>query len=520
MASKDRKKAIKSVFKGGSIVFIGIIASKFLGLAYRVLVGRYLGPSEYGVISVMMAVFSVSTTLMYVGIPNGVQRYLSYYLERDDREGARGALRTGIQILTLTSIIGAIGLYFLAPWLANTLFNEPRAIWPIRMVAVILPLRAYTILFTRVTNAFEQMQYQVYTGRIYLNVSKIIVAGLLVYLGQGYLGAAFGYAFAFGSAVIVALYFAYKVFPDGLSPTKKARYNYSEMFHHSWPLMAAGVFGIITGHIDTFMIQSFRGSSEVGMYQAAYPFASLLTVGTSIFSGIFLSNASKLVSKGKEGELVSTYRTLVKWISIVTVPVFLILFAFPRTALTVFGSQYYGVANVLRILLVGFLLSTLIGPVSNIYQAVGRTKLNFVASVIVASFNAVINFILIPMDTWYGGVTGAAIASTTAFILVFIFHFATIKHILGAQPFRGKLLKVWFSGLVSIASVYILSNTLFEITPKWFFPINLAIFSLIYGILLLVLRTIEEDDMVVMRAIKDKTGIETELLEKIIKKFS
>lgn len=518
--SEAKDKAVKSIFKGGTILFFGIVISKFLGLAYRVLVGRYLGPEDYGVISVMMAVFSVTTTIMYVGMPNGVQRYVSYYLERNDREAARGALRTGIKILTVTSVIGGIMLYFLAPWLSNQVFNEPKAVWPIRMIAFILPLRAYTMIFTSVTDAFEKMQYDVYVSQIYINVAKIAVAGILVFLGTGYLGAAFGYAFGFGSAAIVGFIFARKLFPDGFKPSKNADYNYNEIFHHSWPLMAAGLFGIITGHIDTFMLQAFRGSSEVGLYQAAYPFATLMTTGVSMFGTIFLSNASKLVSKGDEKELASTYRTVVKWISIVTVPVFLIIFAFPKTALMVFGSEYYGIGNVLRVLMIGFMMSALIGPVSKIYQAMDITRLNFIASVILAGINGSINFILIPREGMFGGVMGAAIASTAAFAAVFIFHFVTVYRITGMQPFRPKLLKIWFAGLTSIAAVYLISNYLFDVTPVWFFAVNLGIFGLIYGSLLLVLRTIEEEDIIVLRVVRDKTGLELDYVEDLIRKYS
>ncbi len=520
MASEEKENAIKSIFKGGTIVFLGVIASKFMGLGYRVLVGRYLGPADYGVISVMMAVFSVSTTLVYIGLPNGIQRYISYYLEQDDRESARGTVRTGFKLLTATSVIGGIILFAIAPWLSNTVFNEPKAIWPIRMMAVILPFRAYTLIFTRITNAFEKMQYQVITGRIYANFSKMLVAAILVGLGTGYMGAAAGYAFGFGSAAFVGGYFAYKVFPDAFSLSKPVTHNYSELFHHSFPLMAAGLFGIITGHIDTFMLQIFRDSTQVGIYQAAYPFAMLMTTGLSMFSSIFLSNASKLASQGNEGDLVSTYRTVIKWVSIVTVPVFLIIFAFPKTALIVYGAEYYSATNVLRVLLVGFMLSALIGPASNIYQAYDRTKLNLVASIIIATVNAGINYVLIPQNTWYGGPMGAAIASTIAFAAVFIFHFGTLYRILGGQPFRFSLLKIWVSGLVSIGVVYGISNLLFNITPVWFFAVNLGIFGAIYGVLLLVSRTIEEEDLVVLRALRDKTGLELGFVEKIVRKFS
>jgi len=517
---ETKDKAVKSIFRGASIVFAGTIISKLMGFAYRVLVGRYLGPADYGVISVMMAVFGAVTTIAFLGMSQGVMKYVSHYLARDDMKGVRGTIRTAMGLITASSIIVGTLLFVLAPWISTEIFSEPRAIWPIRFVALILPLRGYTQVFTSITNAYEEMQYQVITGKIWLNVVKVIVAAVLVYLGYGYLGAAAGYAIGFGSAAFVGFYFARKMCPSMLSPSAPAEYNIRHLLSHSAPLLASGVIAIITSDIDTFMLQFFKGAEDVGLYNAAYPFAALLTTGIALFSSIFLTNTSKMVSKGNMQEVASTYRAVVKWVSIVTVPVFLILFVFPRSALIFFGAEYYSVENALRILTVGFLMTSLTGPVSQIYQAVERTKLNFYTSVLVAVSNGALNFFLIPHSAWYGGVMGAAIASTVSFLLLAVVEIYLIYRILGVQPFRRSVFKIWAMGALSIGVVYALTNVVFDFTPSWFLPVALVVFGVVYAVGLLVARTLEEEDMVVLRAIRDKLGIDLDWLEDIVRRFS
>lgn len=513
--NEKKERALKSIFKGGAIVFMGILASKFLGLLFRVLVGR-IGPEEYGVIAVMMSVLSAATTIAYVGVHNGVQKYVAEFRGKDDMAAARGVTRAGLKILTVTSIVVGGTLFIIAPWLAVGVFGEERLIIPLRLAAVAIPFRAYTKIFLSVTKAFERMQYYVYVDRIYVNVAKVGLAVALILLGYGYVGAAFAYTFSLMSAVVLAFYFARKLFPDMLSTSKSATYNYNQLFSHSWPLFAAGLFGIITGKIDTFMLQYFLGSGEVGLYNAAYPFANLMTVGAGMFTGIFLSNASKMISQDRKTDIADSYRATVKWVSIVTVPIFLILVAFPRTALIVFGAEYFAMDNVLRVLALGFLLNALIGPAKQIYQSVDRTRLVFNVSMILGISNVTLNVILIPMY----GVMGAALASTTSFALIILYKLYLVRAILDIQPFRRSVFKVWGAGVLAILIVYLVANSLFPVTPVWFFPIALALFSMLYAVFLLIFRTLEEEDIVILNAIQEKTGIESERLENLVRRFS
>jgi O-antigen/teichoic acid export membrane protein len=434
-----------------------------------------------------------------------------------------GTILSAMAMMTSNGLLIGIILFFLAPWLAVEVFSEPKAIWPLRFVAILLPLRAINMVLVNVLVAFEKMKEQVLTTKFYINAAKMVVAlALVVYLpaSQGYIGAAAGYAFGFGSALVVSYYFARKYVSGIFSPSVDADYNYGELFHHSWPLLAAGLFGMITGHIDTFMLQAFKGSTEVGLYQGAYPFAALLTVGVGMFASIFLSNASKLIASEEIGELRSTYRALVKWVSLVTVPVFVIMFAFPRSVLVVFGSEYFAVENALRMLSIGFLLSSLTGPVAQIYQAMDRTKLNFYTSVLIAVANGCLNYLFIPRTDMFGGAMGASIASTLAFVVLVAVEIILLYRLLGIQPFRFSVLKVWVSASVSILAIWGLTNMLFQYTPLWFFVVDLVLFSAIYGMLVLVLGTIEEEDLVVLRAIRDKLGLELEWAEELVRRFS
>lgn len=473
------------------------------------------GVSEYGSVSVMMAIFSTGMIFAQIGIPNGIQRFVAYYLGRDEKYKAIGSFQTGLALITASSVITGTILFVSAPWLANSIFQNSKLTLLIRMAAVALPFRAYASSTMSLTSALGKMRYAVINDKIFVNLTQLVLAALLIRAGFGYIGAAFAYAFTFAIGAFIGIYFAYKEFPELFTKLSEFR-NTKKIIHHSSPLVLAGLFSSITGNLDTFMIQSFMSSENVGIYQAAFPFASALIIGSSMFGSIFLSNASELISKGKNKALTSTYRTIVKWTAIITIPAFLVLMAFPKTVLILFGSEYYSAAGALRILSLGFFAKAITGPAGNIYQAVERTNLNFYTSAAVGISNLILNLLLIPRL----GIVGAAWASTGSLTIAAIMNFIIVYQVIGKSLFKKSLFKILISGLLAISSIYILSNSLFKTVPAWFFPVDLVLFGLIYTILILGLRTIEHNDKIIIEGLQEKTGLDLDRVDNLIDKFS
>ncbi len=505
-------KITKSIFKGGAIIFLGYIISKLFGLIYRVIVGRYLGPEQYGIIAVMLAVYSVGSNLSRLGLTKGVQKYVSSYRGENDIEGQVGVIRTGALLVTISSLITAGILFLIAPWLSTQIFNEPRAIWPIRFAAILLPLWAYKGISIAVTDAYEKMQYHAYTSQIYPNVAKVVLTLIFVLLGYNYLGAAAAFAIGYGIAAILAVYYAYKMLPETFKPGVKGRYEPRKLFDHSWPLFAAGILASIAGYIDTFMLQAFLGSREVGLYNSAYPFAAVLAFGGAIFGSIYLSNASKLYSQGKTDELVSAYSMIIKWTALVSIPMFMVMIVFPELLLNIFGAEYLRMRGVLRILAIGFLASALIGPISGIIQAFEKTEYKLYITLFTGISNISLNYLLIPIY----GVIGAAFATAVTFILAFAIKLFILLSLTGQHPFRTSTLKIGLAGALAGTLAY-LTTTLPGLNRWTTLILGLTLFSTAYLTSLLLLKTLEEEDLQILRYIKEKTSLKSRKLEKIIK---
>lgn len=508
MSDEEKHSALKTIFAGGSVMFFATIAAKFLALMYRLMTGRLLGPVDYGVLTLMMTVYSTVTTFAFLSIPQGVQKYVSDYRGKQNHEKVKGTVYSGLLMVLGISTLAGLILFTGSRFLAVEIFNEELAIWPIRFVAISLPFLGATKVLTNVAEGYEMMKPTAYTGEIGVNVIKVALTAVLIYFSFGYMGAAFAFSFAIICGGFIAYYFYRKIIPEKVDRVAP-NHNYREIGIFSLPLIAGGLFGVISGQIDTYMLQYFLGTEQVGLYNAAYPFALLIYSFSNVFSSIFMSAASRLKSEGKEKLNAEIFRTLTKWISALGVPLFLVMFFFPRTALLFFGSDYYSAAPALRVLSVGFLLSAITGPVTNIYQAYDRTELNFYTSAILAVSNLILNYLFIAVLDY--GILGAAYATTLSFGITAVFNIAMTYRFFGKIPFKPATFRIWLFGSISILIPYLLSNRLFEVTPRWFFVIDLVLFGGIYFILLGFTKTLEDEDRVIIEGVLRKIGLNEEL---------
>lgn len=505
---------LKVVAKGAGLMFIGIVFSKAVSFLYRILVGQALGPEQYGLVTLMMSVFSAVTLIGFLRLPDGVQKYISSYREKEG--DINSVFQTGVLMVLVSSLITGSLLFYFAGSISTILFNEPRAELLVKMVAVILPLRGLHSISLSLTNAWEKMEYHVYTERVINTSLQLLLGVIFIKLGYEYRGAAAAYIIAFGVAALLSFYYAVKLQPKILKKFSISKEEGKNLLNHSAPLVAAGFFGMMLGNIDTFTLQYLDGSRSVGLYQAAYPLAFLLTMGNTMFSKISLSTLSKTFARDDEEGFKQTYNYIIKWSLLVITPPFVVMLVFPKAALTLFGSEFTGVTLTLQILAASFMITSLQGPINMVYQAVGRTRLNLVTTVILAVLNTVLNFALIPIY----GVSGAAIATIISSSILFLVNMYIYKSEFNEWLIPRSSLKIALSGLIALLSVILVNNVLFSVTPYWFYPLNIVLIGCVY--IFSVFRTglIGNVEFEIIEATERKFNLERFKITETVRKFS
>ena len=508
-------ESLRKIAKGAGIVFMGALIGRAFGYGSRIVIARFLGVSDYGLISLGFAALTMAAGLAAIGLPSGVTRYVSFYKGKEDKGKIKGTIISAIKMNLPISIIFALLLFFGADWISIHIFHDANLTPVLRIFSIAVPFLVLAQNLLSATVGFQEMRYQVYTQQIFQEVFKLAGIVTLVALGFGVIGAAWGWVLAIVLMPFVAFYFLQtKVFPIFYSKIKAIPVE-RELFSFSWPLIFVGIAGMVMGFMDTLMLGYFCTSYEVGIYNAALPTAMLIRMPVTALASIFIPVITELYSREKYGDLKGTYSAVTKWILSLSFPVFLLMTLFADDIIKIlFGAEYVIGAEALAILAFGFFIGTVFGFANNIINAFGKTKITMGCYLTGSAVNFCLNLYLIPIF----GIKGAAIATASSLIFVDILFFIFAYHISKMQPFRRNHLKPVFSAIVAVLIVY--GVTKYLICVSFFVLIVMFfVFLLIYFFLLLLMKGFDENDLMIMKAMEERSGLRFELMRKIIRKF-
>lgn len=513
-SNEEKNKALKTIAKGGSIVFIGLVFARAFSYLFRIVVARFLGSSVYGLYSLGLAVFSVLVAVSLMGVDSGIQRFIPYYSgKREDR--VRGILKSGLRISMPVGLVFSFILVVFSPQLSVILFNNPSMSLVLRVFGLLIPFKIFSDNLKSVVIGLKKIKYDVYSSK-FLNIgSKFLLTILLIFMGLEILGVLAAFFIATIIGLIALIYFL--VFKLHYFDFDKSSFSVKKMFLYSWPLVIATIFMQVIGWTDVLMMGYFLSESQVGIYNAALPTAMILPFFLIGINRIIFPVFSELYGKKNLSELRRVYQVTTKWVFALTIPFFLVMFLFPRQLLlTLFGSEYLPAAFSLSILALAYFYHASMGAVGGLLKTIGKTKVFALVTGVSATVNIALNWLLIPV---YGIVGGAVATGAAIFLYNTLWLFFVYKKI-KVHPFTFSYVKTGLSGLLSVLLVFLSLNILFESPSIFIYIIGFFIFVLLYSLFSLLAGVLEQEDLMLMKAVERKLGINLGFVRRIIKRFT
>ncbi|MDQ2052604.1 flippase [Natronolimnohabitans sp. A-GB9] len=492
----DQKRELSALLSSAALVMVGGIVSTAANLGERIVIGRLLSPDAYGEVSVGLALLMFALTVALAGCPQGVSRYIPRYKAVEDR---RGVWLSGVMITAGLSALFGGAMFVFADAIATQLFETNEAVSFVRLLAIAIPFTASFRIAVAAIRGYENTIYRTVIQNFLDPFLRIALIALLIVAGMGIVAAGAAYLLAAALTLVVSL-----VFLQRLMPLRgKYRTHVRELFTFSLPLVVSSVIGVLLIQTDTLMLGYFRSSYEVGLYNAAYPLATGLTVALSAFGFLYLPIASRLDADGEHDAIDDIYATSTKWVYVVTFPLFLLLVVFPQDMISLFfGASYTDAASVLPILAAGFFLSVAAGRDRETLSAVGATTWIAIGNVVGLVVNVGINLALIPRY----GFMGAGIASVTSLVTVHVVICGILAFKYGITPFSPEALRSYVAlPLILLPIAAALSSwatlSLLTLLPA------LIVVGLTSLVIVGLVGGLEPDDAVVIDLLEDNTGV-------------
>jgi O-antigen/teichoic acid export membrane protein len=386
------------------------IAAGGLAFLNGILLARMLGPDELGIYTLVLASVTLAATIAALGLPSLVARETASYQARGQWGLLKGMISTGhlavaaAAALAVAIILGVRGAGFvLMDWPKPLLFAA----------TLIVPLMALNRLRGGILRGLHWVILADIPDRLVRPlVLLVLLAGTYFWFGRADSALAMGLQLAaIGCAFVLGTLFLWGKIPA------RARAAKPELHVWQWVKEAQSFFGItvvalLEGQVAIYALGSLAGAGHVGMYQVAFQFIALVSMG---LTAVNMPLQPKLVAAWATGDR-SRAQDLIneaaKLSAVIGLGSAAFLIPFAGIVPYLYGHQFQASVDILRILVVGQLFNALAGPCGLVLASTGHQRTALYAVVAALAVNVLGNLLLVPTYA----ANGAAAAVTMSLL--------------------------------------------------------------------------------------------------------
>src|SRR4249919_453026 len=178
-------RELVALARGGGLNFIGAAITQLTTVGLLLYMTRDLSKTDVGLFRISVALFELLMIVALVGLGQAMTRYVAVFRADRDRAAVLGAIRLGIVVTTVSSVLVGALLFLVSPWLSNTLYNEPGLVTPLRFVAFAIPPGALTAVALAACSGFRTMRPNALIGLMLDPILRLVLIVGALQLGLG-----------------------------------------------------------------------------------------------------------------------------------------------------------------------------------------------------------------------------------------------------------------------------------------------------------------------------------------------
>lgn len=489
---KTLKNDLEKITKEAGITFIGVLFGIGLRYVCTIVIARHVGAFNFGVYALGLTIISLVHILTVGGLNYGVLRYISIHHSIKKREKVKGIIISALKLVFATSLFFGVFVFISADFFAQSVFSKSELSTIIRWFSLSLPFLAVIEISVFSIQGIQVLKYKVYVKDFFQQLLLLGIVIILFYVGFDVLGAVYAYIISAMMACLLSLHYLKKLFPDIANKEIRADPEFMKLLRFSIPVLGMNIIGFGVMWTDTLMLGYFMESKDVGIYNAAGRTAIVISLILFSINAIFMPMISNLYHRGKIKKLQNLFKTVTKWIFVLSFPIFLLMAILSKHIMAFFGPEFIVGLPCFLILALAQLIGASAGPVGNFLIMSGKQNIVFLDTAISWGLNIILNYILIPKYGILGAAiaTGFSIAFLNSSFLVQVYYFHKM------HPYNRRLLKPVFSGVIATLVSLGLYSLVQTTKPVYIFLPVIFIFGLCYVMLLYILGFDDEDKII------------------------
>jgi len=408
------------VFSGTLFNFINSLVIVVLTAANTIIIANTIGSQLYGSLSLGVTLLDLFTGICAVGMGASMVRFLPDFLIRKKFSSVNTAISTAsIVVLSITAVLTVVG-FFLSPFIAIKVFNN---YWltPIFQLLIVtsFPLLSIKIIFQWILSGFQRFDLYTIVDVSFIS-SYLLFAYTLLGFGFSIEGVIYAFALAYAFSGSLGFVFSLRVKRKSVKSDKGFKiFDFGllkEMFNFGKWDYGMGFMELGFTHFNKIFVGVFLAVTAVGVYAISQTFASVLGyIGIAVTATLnpYLSELTAINMKKK---VVNLMKKSIGYSFILSILFSAPIIVFSEQILgAFFTQQYLSSADPAKILIIGFVISSVSRPAGSYFFARKKLWVNFSILLLSLLAGVALSLLFIPVfsmnglnQTW--GMIGTALA--------------------------------------------------------------------------------------------------------------
>jgi stage V sporulation protein B len=467
-----------------------------IGFIIHSILGRVLGPADYGRYGIIVTLTTMVIILIGNGIPTAMSKYISEIFETNPQLILK--IKRQALIIQLVLIASITVIFFLCAPLISLALGDATLTPLFRFSSLIIPaFAAASFYFSYYTGLHEfNTQATLKTVRSFLRIAFVVGMALIF----GLYGSISGYIIA-PFIVFLAAYLIDKFVIDKKIKAKISQFpqdknlttefEWKKLVNYGWQIVVFFLAYELLISIDLYLVKGILHDDAItGIYNAS------LTVGRIPYYIFYAMTVFLLpmVSKKSAGNNLTNAKGIInnalRIMLIFLTPMVILLSVYAHQTLELlYGKKYLAGALPMSVLVWGVGFLTIFYVLSFAANGGGKTLVSMLISFFGLIINIILNYILILKM----GILGSAWATTVASLIVMLIMLYYIKKHFTASLDLKELLKVTLAGIILYSLAVFIPAGKFS-----FIPVSLALLLVYFGILY-ILKGVTKEDLAVLK---------------------
>ncbi|MFT6834652.1 MAG: O-antigen/teichoic acid export membrane protein [Francisellaceae bacterium] len=410
-----------------SLVKVGGMVLAFLISVY---LGRTLGAEGLGIINLSFRIVNILIIFGLLGIMQIIIREVAIAHEEKNNEHIINVMSTAYLMSGVMTLLISLVFIYLSPFLANTVFNEPRLTYPLMIALLVMAPQAFSQMFAASligrrkiwqSNLADQCLNVLISGLIFfvlwLNKVDLTVDIAAIVYAMGRLLVTIG----------MGLYWKKILF----SSDKKV-YQFKSLYIKAYPIFITSLSLAILTNSGIILLGVLSDSENVGLFTVAARLADLTIFMLHVANSAVSPKISSLYKQNRMKELETMLQKTTQFLFFIGL-VFFITFVFlGEYILAIWGEEFKEAYWILIILCFGQFVNISTGAAGQILTMTGNQKKQ--RAIALKCLFVVIVLMPIFISLW--GSIGAALITTVGITSINIASLSCAQKVTGIKVVR------------------------------------------------------------------------------------